>query len=221
MRVIAFDLLGFGQSPKPEWISYSVEQHASAVIASLHTAHVRQPVTIVAHSMGCLIAVHIAAKRPELVKQLILYEPPLYADLPQYRKHIKQRKRYFALYQRIADNPDMVFRYISRLGKTATRISGFSLDETTWLPFERSLRNTIMRQRAYDELHSIYVPTIIIHGRLDMVVANAEIRQMLRDNSNISFYKVSDAHGISFVSARFIAQLLRTAKAAKRTRRST
>src|SRR5687768_11255122 len=71
LRFITFDLLGFGASPKPQWPSYTVEQHARAVIASLKKARLKQPVVLVGHSMGCLIAAHIAYQNPGIVKRLI------------------------------------------------------------------------------------------------------------------------------------------------------
>src|SRR4029450_6998185 len=64
VRVIRPDLLGFGDSPRPDWTNYTVQDPARAVIATLKKRGVKKPVTIVGHSMGCLIAAHIATKYP-------------------------------------------------------------------------------------------------------------------------------------------------------------
>lgn len=207
-QVIAFDLLGFGDSPKPNWPDYNVGQHALAVVASLKKLKLKQPVILVGHSMGCLVAVRIAKKYPKLVRKVILYEPPLYVDLPEYPSHVRNRKRYFALYQRIADNPKAVIRYASSLGKVATRLPGHNLSPETWLPFERSLRNTIMGQTAYTELLDSKIPVEIIHGRLDMIVGRTQIRKMLASNPYISFHMVNDSHTISGRAAKFILSRL-------------
>src|SRR5688572_20917551 len=93
-RVITLDLLGFGQSPRPEWNSYSVEDHARAVIATLRRLGVRkQKLTLVGHSMGCLVASHIAARRPRRVQRLVLYEPPVFAQVPDFPRHERSRSR--------------------------------------------------------------------------------------------------------------------------------
>ncbi len=207
-HIMVPDLLGFGDSPKPQWGLYTVEDHARAVIATLQARKVRGKVTIVGHSMGCLVASHIAATRPRLVRQLVLYEPPLYADNPEFRKHARQREYYFALYEFIAAHKELAFTQAQFFWRVAKKIVGLNLSPEMWTPFERSIRNTIMRQTAYAELHDIRIPTTIIHGRLDLVVTRAEIRKMFRANKHITWYTVTDFHGISARSARFIAQAL-------------
>jgi len=208
-RVIIPDPLGFGDSPKPQWNQYTVQEHARAVIATLKKLRVKQPVTIVGHSMGCLVATHIATIHPDLVKHLVLYEPPLYADDPQFRSHMRRRQYYFALYEFIATHPQLAFAQAQFYWRLAKRLIGFRLTQEQWIPFQRSLRNTIMRQTAYKELHHIQVPTDIIHGRLDVIVTRADLRRMYKKNENIIWHTVTDRHGISARSARYIFHLLK------------
>lgn len=210
-RIIVPDLLGFGDSPKPQWNLYSVEDHARAVIATLRAQKVRGPVTFVGHSMGCLVAAHIATIKPGLVKRLILYEPPLYADNPEFRRHARRREYYFALYTFIAGHKQLAFTQAQLFWRVAKKIIGLKLSEAMWTPFERSIRNTIMRQTAYEELHTIRIPTEIIHGRFDLVVTRVELRKMFRANTYITWHAVADVHGISVRSARFMVQLLANA----------
>lgn len=207
-RIIMPDLLGFGDSPKPQWATYNVEDHARSVVATLKAQKVKGRITIVGHSMGCLVATHIAATRPHIVKQLVLYEPPLYADDPEFRKHARQREYYFALYEFIASHKQLAFTQAQLFWRAAKKIVGLRLTQEMWTPFERSIRNTIMRQTAYTELHDIHMPTAIIHGRLDLVVGRVELRKMFRANKYITWYAVTDFHGISNRSARFLTQVL-------------
>jgi cis-3-alkyl-4-acyloxetan-2-one decarboxylase len=213
-RVIIPDLLGFGDSPKPQWNEYSVQEHARAVIETLKKMRAKGPITIVGHSMGCLVATHIATIRPDLVKHLVLYEPPLYADDPEFRSHMRRRQYYFALYEFIASHPQLAFTQAQFYWRLAKRLIGFRLTQEQWVPFQRSLRNTIMRQTAYRELHNIKVPTDIIHGRLDVIVTRADLRRMYKKNENITWHTVTDRHGISTRSARYIFRLLSAARRA-------
>lgn len=207
-RVVAYDLLGFGSSEKPAWPNYSVEDHARNVLHSLKRSGVQFPVTIVGHSMGCLVAVHLASTHPELVKQVILYEPPLFADIPEFSSHARRRKLYFTIFERIAKNPTMMLTYARLLGRAATKIAGFALSEETWVPFERSLRNTIMGQAAYHELHALEVPADIVYGRFDIVVTQTEVKRMFADNKHITFHNVTDIHGISKKSSLYLSRLI-------------
>ncbi|KAJ9351619.1 hypothetical protein DTO027B9_6206 [Paecilomyces variotii] len=72
-NVVRFDLSGHGRSTLPSKntsISSYVED-AEAVIKHLGL----KDVTVAGHSMGGLIALHLAAKLPEIVKRLVLFGP--------------------------------------------------------------------------------------------------------------------------------------------------
>jgi 3-oxoadipate enol-lactonase len=69
LRMIALDLPGHGQSdPAP---AASVEEYAGAA-ADLLVALDCEPVVVVGHSLGGSVAIALAARRPELVRGLVL-----------------------------------------------------------------------------------------------------------------------------------------------------
>ncbi|GAU24022.1 hypothetical protein TSUD_328250 [Trifolium subterraneum] len=74
--LIAIDLLGFGKSPKPRDCLYTLKDHVEmiekSVVQPLHlgTFH------LVAHSMGSVIALALAAKYHNCVKSITLVAPP-------------------------------------------------------------------------------------------------------------------------------------------------
>jgi pimeloyl-ACP methyl ester carboxylesterase len=207
-KIIAPDLLGFGDSPVPAWNDYDIEQHTKHVRSLLQRFEVKEPLTIVGHSMGCLIAVHLAYKYPKSVERLILFEPPLFADVPNYRAHLRARERYFDIFRYIAMHPQLIFKD-GEIRKVWARLGGVDLRPHLWLPFQRSLSNTIMNQSTYDELHAIRVPTTIVHGRLDVVVPRADVRKMLKANPYIDFESVNRMHGVSARAARELDRLLK------------
>lgn len=77
-RVLALDLLGFGSSPRPRWSDYTYDDHGGAIVAALEASKVRGPITLVGHSMGALIALRLAAERPEVVRSLVLTGMPIF-----------------------------------------------------------------------------------------------------------------------------------------------
>jgi pimeloyl-ACP methyl ester carboxylesterase len=74
-EVHALDLPGFGRSEAPAHI-LSIPELADAVIAWLEQAGLRR-CHIVANSMGCDVAAHVAVKAPERVASLVLVGPTL------------------------------------------------------------------------------------------------------------------------------------------------
>lgn len=209
VRTICPDLLGFGDSPRPDWSNYTVNDHARAIVATLKKRGVKKPVTIVGHSMGCLIAAHIAAKYPQWVSHLVLYAPPLFVDEPDFPTHGKLRSRYFAFYEYIVSHPKLALLPQRRLWRIARKTFGLYLDQEKWLPFERSLRNTIMAQQAYQDFVRLQVPTDIIHGRLDFVIVRLEVATMLKANPNIKIHTFTGTHNLTARAAKFIHGILK------------
>lgn len=68
--VYALDLLGFGASAKPQ-VDYSIDLWVDQVI-DFWATHIQQPVVLVGHSVGGLVALLAAYRRPEMVKGLCL-----------------------------------------------------------------------------------------------------------------------------------------------------
>ncbi len=72
-RVVAPDLRGHGQSGwEPPW---DVGTHVADVLETLDSLGVREPVEIVAHSFGGLVACRVAAAAPTRVRSLTLLDP--------------------------------------------------------------------------------------------------------------------------------------------------
>lgn len=206
-RIVAFDLLGFGASPKPEHVSYTIEDHARAIIASLDRSAKAQPMIVVGHSMGCLLATHIAAHHPNLVQHLVLYEPPLFADSPEFRSHAKRRQLYFALFEMLIKRPRLFFQYSKWLNRLDDSLPT-EPNTADWHAFRSSLENTIMQQTAYNELRDIALPTEIIYGKYDLIVTRKEVKNMLAHNPNIRFHMVNDKHDITKRSAQQIHRII-------------
>ncbi|MED6218322.1 hypothetical protein PIB30_025725 [Stylosanthes scabra] len=75
-RLIAIDLLGFGKSPKPRDCNYTLKEHVEIIERSVIQPLQLDTFHLVAHSMGCIIALAIAAKHPTSVKSITLVAPP-------------------------------------------------------------------------------------------------------------------------------------------------
>lgn len=71
----ALDLPGFGMSPPAR--RHSLDVHAAAVIGYIEARHSGTPVHVFGNSMGGLISVLVAGRRPDLVASLLLISPAM------------------------------------------------------------------------------------------------------------------------------------------------
>lgn len=74
-RLFAFDLLGFGKSPKPTDSLYTIREHLEMIERSVLEPNKLNSFHIVAHSLGCILALALAVKHPASVKSLTLLAP--------------------------------------------------------------------------------------------------------------------------------------------------
>ena len=81
-QILAVDLRGHGRTslPLPTRAYTSWEVHAADVL-DLLDAHVPGPVILAGHSMGAIVALLAAARRPQSVRALCLIEPVLLAPI--------------------------------------------------------------------------------------------------------------------------------------------
>ncbi|CAA7037369.1 unnamed protein product [Microthlaspi erraticum] len=74
-RLFAVDLLGFGKSPKPADSLYTLREHVEMIEKSVLHKHNVKSFHIVAHSLGCILALGLAARHGDLIKSLTLLAP--------------------------------------------------------------------------------------------------------------------------------------------------
>ena len=214
VRVVAFDLLGFGASPKPDWAKYDTDDHARAVIASIKRQKPGQPAVLVGHSMGCLVAVRVARLRPDLVRHLVLYEMPLYNGLPDRRIYRLRTDLYFRIYKKImAYKPVFDITNAKLVDRLAQKITGLEVTEATWLPFIRSLENTIMKQTTATDLKQLDIAADVIYGTYDTLVIRGKPQLFFGKDTKIQSHTIKARHEITPKASRFIVNRISAALA--------
>jgi pimeloyl-ACP methyl ester carboxylesterase len=89
-EAILFDLPGHGASPPPPG-PWGSADYAAQVASALDSLAPQRPVTVVCHSFGGRVGVHLAAARPDLVGGLVLCGVPLLRLTPAYRPSLGYR----------------------------------------------------------------------------------------------------------------------------------
>jgi cis-3-alkyl-4-acyloxetan-2-one decarboxylase len=204
-RLIAFDLLGFGRSPKPEDIDYNLKDHSKSVINTLKHHSIHTPVAIVGHSMGALIAVEVARKKPSMVSKLVLIGAPFYHRkdtfevLYNYRKtgKIKPFNSLYYFYIKVVEKRDLTLKAAKRVMKLAPKDYSFALTAETWDPFKLSLINCVMNQDSLDYLETLQVPVTLIYGRMDGFIVTKNYAELRRIRPDFTYIKHPGGHMIS------------------------
>jgi len=210
-RLIAMDLLGFGEAEKPDDCDYTTNDHANAVIRTLDSLGITHAL-IAGHSMGCLVATEVAHQRPEMVSKLILLGSPIFKKLPGKFDHVRFWKKedlYSKLFKLISSQKDMTLAAANGVVQFLPLIKGMEVTEETWPAFKKSLRNTIIQTKTYKDLVAIQTPTTLLYGILDLFVIKKNLQSVARRNKRfVSYDSALGPHEITPVNGKKIAELL-------------
>lgn len=209
-RIVAFDLLGFGDAPKPD-VSYTPRDHANAVIATMDGLGLSN-VILSGHSMGCIVAVEVAKQRPDLVRRLVLLGAPLYRRIPRrgpLGALTRAQSRYFSIFRFIRRNPDLTIGAADAADVLLPRLKGMEITEETWPAFTKSLKNTIMQTESYRDARALEIRTELIYGVLDVFVIKKYLKRLARDNARyMSVQTMLGPHEITPLQGKRVAELL-------------
>ncbi len=194
-RVVAVDLPGFGRTP-PAGRSAHIDAQ-QAFLARFIGSEFAEPVTLVGNSMGGLIAMLEAARRPELVSRLVLLDPAGPAPMewrsidrnmfvmafgsfapPFGRAVLNAVDRSMTPAQRVADSFGMVAADPGGIGAETTAAHVAVAAErrtqpwahTSFLTAYRSILVRLLPSRYHEVVDAITVPTLLVHGTADRVV---------------------------------------------------
>lgn len=215
--VVTVDLLGFGQSPKPRQARYDYRDHVEAVAAAIEALDVQLPVTVVAHSMGALIGLRLAATRPDLVGRLMLIGMPVYRSPSTAREAIigNSAVRRLMLYGNLSRlfctvwcqalkpiSGRLARLYIRRLPAAAAAASV----QHSWRSYSQSLHNIVEDQDVARDLDALRCPAVLINGDQDSPTLTAESLPDWRESNPIEFLRVPGGHQLPNEQSRLVAE---------------
>jgi pimeloyl-ACP methyl ester carboxylesterase len=172
-RVIRVDLLGHGRSSCPPG-GYDIPAHARRVGGALDRLSAGR-VTVVGHSMGCMVATALAEQRPDKVSSLALIDmgPSLDAAIPdgllvrlllarfpgrllwRLRSEATIRKALSSAFTRPVDIPGTIIE--AALGMTHRALAGTARGSDQYL----------RQQSLPDRIAAIGVPVLVVFGTED------------------------------------------------------
>lgn len=194
-NIVAVDLLGFGNSPRPKWGIYDARTQARSLLATYLRLGLRGPVRIVGHSLGCLVAIDFARRYPMLIKQLILCAPPIYRRKDARLQHADDRLR--DLYDFASKKPLLLINLFSMGQKLRLLSPSVQVTEDNIEAFMKSLHASIINQRTIDDISKVKAPITIISGAFDPFIIHANLATLRDTYTNVQLVDVTAGHNIS------------------------
>lgn len=178
VRVIAVDLLGFGESPKPSWVKYEARDQVKSLAVTLIKMKVGHKMVVVGHSLGALVSVALAKKFPFIVDNLILCSPPIYKI--EDKKLLSHDKVLRDMYKIAINNPEALIKLSSFALKAGIVNKTFNVNDDNVKSYISALGSSVVNQSTYDDLLNIGVPVKILYGTLDPVVIGDNIQSLVK-----------------------------------------
>jgi pimeloyl-ACP methyl ester carboxylesterase len=183
---IAVDLLGFGDSPRPEpHHELDIAMHLASLVAFCERRHLR-PRAVIGHSMGGMLTLKLAQARPDLADQLVLMAPVVrgrFGSLVELHKLVTSDVGEYAIQRSEAlwklvqsDVVDVIAPLLSRPGMadegSVIRIRQ-DVKRASWRAAVHGIRS-IARENLGPHLPEIQQPTLVIVGSRDLTVPPEE-----------------------------------------------
>ena len=205
-RTFSFDLLGFGESPKPSELDYFLWQQADALRQGLWDRRIWGRVNIVGHSLGGLVALEFAKRYPKKVSCLVLSNIPV---ILQRSEHQRVEKNYAMIYEllknelhrkglkTVRSSKVIQHKILPRYATTklAQKVfSDYDLDHISRYAYNQSIKNSIESQQTMQGLDKIKAPVYIVRASKDRAVIKGNVSKLASHVANSKIIDVVGGH---------------------------
>ena len=175
------DLAGFGRSVEVN-AGFGPDDHADLVARTIREAGAGgKPVVVGAHSLGCLVAVHLARRHPDLVAGVVAFSPPLYRDEASARRHLARANALVGLFVLSPAVSEVVCGWMCAHSELAARIGRWVRPDLpdflaedrfqhTYRSYSETLAQVVVSAGAAAEVGRLTVPVHLVAGARDSLL---------------------------------------------------
>jgi pimeloyl-ACP methyl ester carboxylesterase len=216
-KIISIDLLGFGDSPKPKYIKYTIQDHLSAIENTIESLNIKKPFDVLGVSMGAVLALEYAKQHPKNIKSIVLVSPAIYSNAEIAKNKIDSTRapnilmfgpvakfvcKNICARQELAKkiNP-IVMRHIpSDVAKTVC--------EHTWESYSYSMQNVVINQPKQNISAITNIPLFIIFDSKDILIEQELMKQLVDNSSVAKIINIDGGHGMLVNNTALVADTL-------------
>lgn len=211
VRIIGIDLLGFGDSPKPNWAIYNAKTQARSVGITLLSMRIVQQPIIVGHSLGALVAVEVAKRYSMVPSRLVLCSPPFYNPTAQIGKVPAYDDMLRGIYAIARKHPEQLEKFSPVAVKLGLANKTLNITEDNVGSYLAALEASIINQTALDDVKKLKMPIDIFYGAFDPVVIKKHITNLAKTQENVAAYRLNTGHEVVGGYVKKLADHLKTA----------
>jgi pimeloyl-ACP methyl ester carboxylesterase len=217
-ETITLDLLGFGHSPMPKDSDYTYGEHIEAIVKSLKNLDLKQPIILVGHSMGALIALRLAANKKLNIKKLVLVGLPIFKDFAEAQQDITHgrlslRLAYYGPTSYLLCNTwcknlrfiskRLAPHYLKYLPKAVAEDSVLH----TWHAYNQTRHHILEHQNVVVDLAKLDIPVVLVYGSNEkdytQILPSASL-----ERKNIKVIKLEGTHHLPIEQPEALARLI-------------
>lgn len=218
-QVVAFDLLGFGHSPKPHDSAYTREDQIQSILSSLRALGIGGRFILVGHSMGALIALGLAVQCPDLIDRLVLVGLPVFTSPEDARQRIRAsglvpELMVYGPFAHPLCTLMCALRPAARraaplLRRDVPRDVAMDVPLHTWPSYSRSLAYVIETHDVCADLCQLQTPVVILHGTRDAVTPVDRVQALTRCNERLRLHVTAATHNLPLERPEVVADAIR------------
>lgn len=212
VRLIGIDLLGFGNSPRPQWAKYNAKTQARSVAITLLSMRLAHQPILVGHSLGALVSVEVAKRYPLAVRQLVLCSPPFYKPEVTGRKLKSNDDILRELYRIASKFPEQLEKFSPVAVKFGLANKSLNITQDNVASYFAALEASIINQTSLEDIEKVKVPIDIFYGTFDPVVIKKHINNLAKTHENITARRLIAGHEVTGGYVKSLANLLTTLK---------
>jgi 3-oxoadipate enol-lactonase len=204
-RCVAYDHRGQGESESPT-TGLDMETLADDAVALIESLRIA-PVHFVGMSMGGFVAMRVAARRPELVRSLVLVDtsagPEPAENIPRYRR-LEWVARWFGTWP-VASRVEAIMH-----GASARKDPARAADLRAWRErllhadaavMNRAVEGVLTRESALPLLPRIRCPTLVMVGEEDVATVPARSEELAAGIAGARLVRIPRAGHMSPIDA--------------------